>query len=206
VTDLSQTDWRDITYLQRGNPRQQQAYRALRHLRVFEILRDYSPVLAGTFPLDISLPGSDLDILCEAYDLVGFRQRVAAAFRDYADFQIKEKIIKGIWSLVASFQAGDFRIEIFGQPRPVEEQHAFRHMLVEARLLEIGVPDARDEIRRLKGKGLKTEPAFARYFGLDGDAYEVLLELSFLTLEELYTVLNKGDQEDGDDSINPSLI
>ena len=198
MTGISQTDWRDITYLQQGNPRQKQAYRALRDLRVFEILRDYSPVLAGTVPLELSLPGSDLDILCEAYDLVGFRQRVAGAFRDYADFQVKEKIIMGIGSLVASFQAGDFRIEIFGQPRPVEEQHAYRHMLVEARLLEIGGAAARDEIRRLKQEGLKTEPAFARYFGLPGDAYEVLLRLSFLGEEELYSVLDNADHEDGE--------
>ena len=198
MTGISQTDWRDITYLQQGNPRQKQAHRALRDLRVFEILRDYSPVLAGTVPLELSLPGSDLDILCEAYDMVRFRQRVAGAFRDYADFQIKEKIIKGIWSLVASFQAGDFRIEIFGQPRPVEEQHAYRHMLVEARLLEIGGAEARAEIRRLKQKGLKTEPAFAEYFGLPGDAYEVLLRLSFLGEEELYSVLDNADHEDGE--------
>jgi hypothetical protein len=58
-------------------------------------------------------------------------------------------------------------------------------MVVEARLLVIGGEEARREIRRLKRCGLKTEPAFARYFQLAGDPFEVLLELSRLSEEEL---------------------
>jgi hypothetical protein len=58
-------------------------------------------------------------------------------------------------------------------------------MVVEARLLSIGGEEARREIRYLKRCGLKTEPAFARYFRLAGDPFEVLLELSRLGEEEL---------------------
>ena len=50
-------------------------------------------------------------------------------------------------------------------------------MVVEARLLELGGDPARQAIRRLKQSGLKTEPAFARYFQLEGDAYQVDLRL-----------------------------
>jgi hypothetical protein len=37
--------------------------------------------------------------------------------------------------------------------------------------------EAHREIRRLRRAGLKAEPAFARYFGLEGDPYEALLAL-----------------------------
>jgi hypothetical protein len=80
---------------------------------------------------------------------------------------------------------GEFPIQVFGQPRPVIEQNAYRHMVVEGRLLAIGGEKARQEIQRLKRNGLKTEPAFARYFNLQGDPYEVLLQLSRLNESEL---------------------
>ena len=65
------------------------------------------------------------------------------------------------------------------------DQYAYRHMIVEARLLKIGGPAARPAIRRLKREGRKTEPAFAHYFDLEGDPYETLLELDGLDVDAL---------------------
>lgn len=76
-------------------------------------------------------------------------------------------------------------VQIFAQPRPVIEQNAYRHMVVEARLLEIGSARAREAVRALNKAGLKTEPAFARYFHLEGDPYATLLELERLNADEL---------------------
>lgn len=92
---------------------------------------------------------------------------------------------------MASFNYGEFTVEIFGQPRPVVKQNAYHHMIVEARLLAIGGEQARREIRRLKASGLKTEPAFARYFDLEGDPYEVLLQLASLSEDKLRTGISK---------------
>jgi hypothetical protein len=139
----------------------------------------------GTIPIAIDVEESDLDVICEAHDLEGFEKQVTRAFSQREGFRIARKFVKDVPSVVASLIHSGFRIEIFGQPRPVTEQHAYRHMLVEARLLVNGGERARCGIRQLKRAGFKTEPAFARYFRLDGDPFEVLLRLSRLNEDEL---------------------
>ena len=177
--------WQDISYLLEGGKRQREAYRALRSLRVFRLLCDYSPVLVGTIPIAIDIDESDLDIVCKAVDLAAFEQRLTEAFSQWQGFCTKNKSVMGVPSVVASFLHAGFRIEIFAQPRPVTEQNAYRHMIVEARLLAIGGEETRREIQRLKRSGLKTEPAFACYFKIDGDPYEALLQMSRLSVDEL---------------------
>jgi hypothetical protein len=178
--------WQNIRYLALGNERQQAAYGVLRGLGIFEQLRPYRPVLVGTIPIGVDVPESDLDIVCEAYDLVAFQEHLEGAFGRLNRFQIKAKPVKGVASTIARFVHAGFIFEIFGQPRPVVEQHAYRHMLVEARLLKLGGEPARRAIRRLKQAGLKTEPAFAHYFGLEGDPFETLLALSQVGDEVLH--------------------
>jgi hypothetical protein len=181
--------WQDASYLLDGNERQQRACRALHDLGVFDVLFEYTPVLVGTFPIGVDVESSDLDIVCYAPDLDRFSLLVITAFGRSDTFRSKETSIKGIPSVVASFYHAGFRVEIFGQPVEVTEQHAYRHMIVEHRLLTIGGGVARDGIRELKRDGVKTEPAFARYFGLAGDPYERLLELSRLEMPELASVI-----------------
>jgi uncharacterized protein DUF4269 len=53
-------------------------------------------------------------------------------------------------------------------------------MLVEYRILHIAGDTTRQAIRDLKKEGLKTEPAFAQYFNLEGDPYQALIELENL--------------------------
>jgi hypothetical protein len=185
----------DFSYLALGTARQQEAYRALQNLNIFNILEPYTPVLAGTIPLGIDVPGSDLDIICEARDLDAFQRVVANAFGAAEAFTIEQKRIGDLPSVVANFYCGYFPVEIFGQARPVNRQNAYRHMIVEARLLEIGGDRARQAIRELKQSGVKTEPAFAQYFNLKGDPYQVLLELSLLNPYELRAVIAGLRQE-----------
>lgn len=177
--------WQDISYLVSGNERQREAHRVLQDLGVLSVLRDYNPVLVGTVPLGVDVEESDLDIVCEVHDFVAFQCQMKSAFGRQGGFRTKIKVVKGVPSVVVSFFQAKARIEIFGQPRPVTEQQAYRHMVVEARLLNIGGEQARRQIQSLKRTGLKTEPAFARYFNLDGDPYEVLLEMSRISPEEL---------------------
>jgi hypothetical protein len=170
-------DWTNYAYLQQGTPRQRAAYHILNRLAIFDILRDFSPILAGTIPLDIDLPESDLDIICETYDPDVFATAVTQAFGAHADFQMRHMLIDELPSVVANFHTGEFAIEIFGQPRPLKQQNAYRHMVIESRLLEIGGDEAKGLIRQLKESGLKTEPAFAQFFQLQGDPYKILLTL-----------------------------
>jgi hypothetical protein len=175
--------------LSQGTARQQEAHRALQNLDIFNVLGVYTPVLAGTIPLDIDVPGSDLDIICEAHDLSAFQRTITHAFGSYEAFTVEQKQIGDLPSVIANFYCGYFPVEIFGQSRPVIRQNAYRHLLVESRLLDIGGEAARQAIRELKKSGMKTEPAFAHYFKLKGDPYQVLLELSLLNPYELRAVI-----------------
>ena len=181
--------WAELDDLLHGTPRQRQAYAALQQLRVMEILRAYSPVLAGTIPLDLDIAESDLDILCAVYDHASFESQVRAAFVARENFALTRATINALPVVIAQFEFETFPIEIFGQPRPVAQQNGYRHLVVEARLLALGGDAARDAIRALKRAGLKTEPAFARYFNLAGDPYQTLLDLSNLSDAALHQVV-----------------
>jgi hypothetical protein len=50
-------------------------------------------------------------------------------------------------------------------------------MLIEHSLLTEKGEHFRQEIIKLKRQGLKTEPAFAKLLGLDGDPYKAILKL-----------------------------
>ncbi len=150
---------------------------ALAELDIFNRLAPYRPVLVGTFPLGLAMAGSDLDIICQAADLEAFAARVAALYGHKQGFRVAVKPVVGEPSAVAAFAAGGVPVEVFAQRLPVERQRGYRHLVVEARLLALGGAAAHDGIRALRAGGLKTEPAFARYFGLTGDPYAALLDL-----------------------------
>jgi hypothetical protein len=187
-----QKDWRDLTYLLRGTATQQAAYQALEALRVFPLLRAFDPVLAGTIPLDVDIPGSDLDIVCEAEEGDAFAQCLHDAFGHCVGFALRRDILKGLPTVIAQFTSQGFPVEIFGQPLPMTAQSAFRHMVVEERLLRHGGEEMRQKIRHLKRQGLKTEPAFAAIFALAGDPYDILLGLAELSEEELLSRIRQS--------------
>lgn len=178
-------DWSNPEYLLHGNERQRAAYRALSELNIFHVLQEYDPLLVGTIPLGIDLPESDLDVICETAQQDDFAGCLERNFNSHTGFVLKRKLINSLPSIIANFEQSGFAVEIFGQPRPVKQQTAYRHLLVEAQLLEIGGESARREIVRLKYNGMKTEPAFARYFNLPEDPYQILLELSWMEHAEL---------------------
>lgn len=137
-------------------------------------LAPYSPVLCGTIPISINVEGSDLDIIMEVYDFETFKQQAANLYGGYDKFVLKEKTIRNTPVIKANFEFGGFAFELFAQPQAIEQQYAYLHMLIEHHLLTRH-PHIRAEIIRLKESGIKTEPAFAQVFGLEGDPYEALL-------------------------------
>ncbi|MBN1966789.1 MAG: DUF4269 domain-containing protein [Anaerolineae bacterium] len=177
-------DWTDPAYLLRGNARQRDAHATLSKLGIFDTLGAYQPVLVGTVPLDVDIPRSDLDVICAAHNLAIFEQSVRAAYGHLRGFCVRRREDGSDQpAIVANFSFNHWMVEIFGQPRPVTEQRAYRHMVIEARLLALAGEPARAAIRSLKQGGLKTEPAFARCFNLVGDPYRRLLELAHLAEE-----------------------
>ncbi|MCK8487563.1 DUF4269 domain-containing protein [Paenibacillus sp. MBLB2552] len=168
-------DFFDLTYLRQGNVRQQQAYEVMEELQIVGKLDSYHPVLAGTIPLDLDLPESDLDIICEVCDAKRFEQELELHFGACPNYICSSKTVGGLLRTVANFTYRGLAFEVFGQPKPVTEQNAYRHMVIEHRMLEMGGAGTRDAIRKLKAGGLKTEPAFGELFRIDGDPYEALL-------------------------------
>jgi hypothetical protein len=174
---LAKRNWRDISYLQLGDARQQQAFAVLDELHLLDRFWQFDPVLVGTLPISIHLPASDLDIICYASDLDFFAQLVEALFRAYPAFRLKQKEVRHIPSVIVYFEHGGFGIELFAQPVPTEQQHAFRHMLIEEQLLQRYGAKFRQQVLALKRQGYKTEPAFAKLLGITGDPYLQLLDL-----------------------------
>ena len=169
------TDFLDINYLKSGTARQQKAFEVLNENLILQKLSDFMPVLVGTIPINIAIDSSDLDIACYWKDKNHFIKIVKKNFSEENNFQIYEKEISGNETVVANFFINDFEIEIFGQNIPVQEQFGYRHMIIEAKILEENGKDFRQKIIELKKSGIKTEPAFAQLLNLKDNPYEALL-------------------------------
>lgn len=152
---------------------------AMKHLSVF------SPVLAGTYPIGIHLPTSDLDIICEASSLSDFIRSIRDLFSHHSGYSEQLKTVRDQPSAIIRFQHQSIAFEIFAQSQPPLQQYAVRHMLIEYRLLRELDPDFREKIIDLKAKGLKTEPAFAELLGINTDPYDALYDMSWWQTSQL---------------------
>jgi hypothetical protein len=184
-------DFGNINYLKNGTIRQQAAFDCLNSLNLFNILENYEPLLTGTIPIDIDLPESDLDVICSAQDLNEFHSLVKQHFGSLKAFKIRSGYFADTPNVVANFYYKDFEIEIFCQPISSKKQNAYVHMIVEHRLISSAHSSVKQELRRLKALGWKTEPAFAHLFELKGDPYQALLNLSSLNDSELHEIASK---------------
>ncbi|QDX91166.1 DUF4269 domain-containing protein [Brevibacillus laterosporus] len=188
-------------YLQIGNDRQKQAFIVLQELELFNQLSIYDPVLTGTIPLGIDIATSDLDIICQVgcSEFDQFTHEVVNLYGDCADFQLEHvDELRGGRAIVLSFSYQGWLIEIFGQSIPVRQQNAYRHMIVEERMLRLAKDSARTDIRLLKEQGYKTEPAFVYYFQLGGeDPYDRMLQLYDYSDIKLLEMMNSSKSNEG---------
>lgn len=165
----------NISYLQFGNEKQKKAYQVLTAHHIFEKLVAFTPILAGTIPINIDIESSDLDIICYIQDKKVFITILTTLFQGEKGFKITEN--PSFQSIKANFFLDAFEFEIFGQATPTVHQNAYRHMLIEYRILLEKGETFRQEIINLKNQGIKTEPAFAALLGLNGNPYDALLKL-----------------------------
>ncbi|GGI15228.1 DUF4269 domain-containing protein [Gottfriedia solisilvae] len=164
-----------IDYLINGNPRQQKAYHTLSRLNIMEDLREFNPILCGTIPIGIDIKDSDLDIIIEVRDFQYFENMIRNLYGLKYNFKISHSIIRDIPVITVNFNFEEFEIEIFGQATPVQKQNAYIHMVIEHLIME-QFPNIRSEVIHLKEQGYKTEPAFCKILGLEGDPYDSLIE------------------------------
>lgn len=182
---MNYTNWHDIDYLQPVSVQQRAAYKLLSRQAVLLRLAEFDPVLVGTFPLDITVGGSDLDIICEVYGEENFLKTVDERFGQYDKYVSYHTLIGGVTSTIARFWIEEYEIEIFGQPIPTRQQNGYRHMVIEAHLLELGGATFKAAITRAKREGLKTEPSFANQLRLPGDLYQSLLTVERMSDEAI---------------------
>lgn len=152
---------------------------ALVQSRALTRLAAFDPHVAGTPPLGLDLPDSDIDILCHAPDPSAFAAAVWESYRHLPGFAMWQ------WRgrerpVVARFHCAGWLFELFGQARPVAEQLGWRHFALERRLLALGGEPLRAAVMARRLAGAKTEPAFAQVLGLEGDPYAALLTLESL--------------------------
>ena len=166
----------NIEYLKQGNAKQNSAYHVLISNNIIGILQPYAPLLVGTIPINIDINNSDLDIICYTPDLAEFKPYLSENFSNQHKYTITETTINNEDCVVANFYTDGFEIEIFGQNTPVKQQRAYRHMIIEHKLLEKYGEEFRQKVIELKRSGIKTEPAFAMLLGLQSnDPYTELL-------------------------------
>ena len=196
------TDWSAPAYLAAGDGRQRLALSMLRASGVLEALADWRPVLTGTIPIGLAVEDSDLDLLCAAppEDFDRLEAELATLVTDLAasDHHTYRSRFDGCRTSVTRFSWRGERFEVFAQPRRVSEQAAYRHMLVESRLLEMAGDELAERVRALKSRGVKTEPAFVEALAITcEDPYEALLELSRASDDRLRRVVGPAGADRG---------
>lgn len=137
----------------------------------------YDAVLVGTFPIAINIEGSDLDILCCYNDKEVFIKDMEALFSYKEDFSIDRSRDDGC--VVCRFMMEGYPVEIYASETPVKQQRGYLHMIIEERILQEKGESFRREIIELKKMGYKTEPAFCKLLGIEGDPYEGLIEYGY---------------------------
>lgn len=179
-------DLYDISYLEKGSPRQRRAFQALRESAVFARLaaNDGSVALVGSLPIDMALADSDIDLVTCIDDLRAAAVRDRELFGAYEGFQSSRGVGLGGQFQLTQFRHSGESFEIFTQTTPIPRQNAVVHLLVEARLLGMSGSAFRDRVMRAREAGLKTEPAFGACLGLE-DPLRELLDLEDLTDQEL---------------------
>lgn len=161
-----------------GNERQKKAYEILTKYRIFEKLKDYSPILAGTVPIEIDINGSDLDIILDVdlrFEEDFLDDLMFSKFIPH-DVDVEYPIINGEKCITLNFILEEFPIEIFGQNKPAIQKNAYLHMIAEYKILQEKGEEFKQKIIELKKEGIKTEPAFGILLGLE-NPYEDLLKI-----------------------------
>lgn len=175
-------DWKNISYLKHGNPRQQKVYAILMETKILERLKDHAPIVVGTIPLGIDIPSSDLDVVCQLNNQDDIHDLVTKYYGHYDRFKITQM---GERAYAYNFWFEGCEIEIYASAVPTERSNSYRHLLIGSRLLQLYGEEFRKKIIQLKEKGYHTEPAIAKLLNLQGEIYETIFAIEDYTDEEL---------------------
>lgn len=165
-----------IDYLEHGNEIQHNVFHLLRNHQILEKLDTYKPIVVGTIPIEINIENSDIDIIGETSNFENATNHLTENFSHHIEFKIDQLTNNNETCLTCNFRIDTFEIEIYLENKNPTEQNAYRHMLIEAKLLEKFDESFKNKVIELKKNGYKTEPAFAKVLELKGNPYLALLE------------------------------
>lgn len=162
-------------------------------LRLLEMFKDNEPFIAGTPPLAIDLPNSDLDFLVTFADPNEFKLMCQQGFALLPEFEITVGEINDMQYSLCRFTYRGIPVEIFCASLSTFRQSGFLHFNAEEKLLKYGPPSWQQEVLNLKEMGYKTEPAFARLLQNDEiDAYQLILDIQRKPIQELRSAIRSS--------------
>lgn len=162
--------FKNIQYLQHGNPKQQKVYQLLNDFQIIEQLENYNPLVVGTIPIEI-----DVDVILEANDCNELEKFLLDKFSHFQNFEMEQRMSDKQNILVCNFIIDQIPFEIYAENKPTHLQYGFLHMIKEFEILNQKGIRFKNEIILLKKQGIKTEPAFAKLLNLTGNPYTELL-------------------------------
>ena len=175
-----ETNFLDINYLKEGNAIQKKVHKTITKNQIIKQLQPFNPILVGTFPLGINIDTSDIDIIGKTNNYNETFDYLIKNFSEFHDFKIQLKEEEQTKYILCSFWIKRFKIEIFLEDKDPKEQNAYKHMLIEDKILRKEDEEFKQKIIDLKNNGLKTEEAFALLLGLEGDPYQKLLDYQII--------------------------
>jgi uncharacterized protein len=160
-------------------------FSGLRELKIFSDFKKFFPLISGTYPLNIQIENSDVDILMQTEDLVGLQNLLQSKYGDLQHYNSAIFKNPNGKALVVTFEFSGFIFEIYAEDKPTVVQSSNLHFILQERILKLANNDFFNKIRDLKKSGIKTEPAFAQVLKMTGDPYLVLLGLQKKSEAEL---------------------
>jgi predicted metalloenzyme YecM len=169
-------------------------YAAIVKSQVLSRCRDFSPLIAGTFPLGIQTENSDVDILLFCDDLEKALLRLKNIYGSFDAFEsYKSKLAPSETTYgIVRFCLDEVPFELYLENTPTVRQRAYLHFQIEERLLRLGGERLVQTIIDLRKRGMKTEPAFAVALNLQGDPYLKLLEMHHWSEKKLDSLVKES--------------
>lgn len=164
-------------------------YKRVSDSRILSVLKEFDPLIAGTFPLELNNKDSDVDLILNCNDLKLLSQILNESYGNLEDFKEDNLSVRNIPSYIANFSFESVKFEIFAQDKPSVQQRAYVHFQTQEQLLKLGGQKLKNEVLKLRNDGLKTEEAFCKALNLTGDVFNRISNLSKYKEEDLYSLV-----------------
>jgi len=109
---MSNFNFKDISYLSKGNIKQRKSYEILKKINIFNILYEFKPILVGTIPIEIDIENSDLDIICEVTDFTIRYNKENSVL--VCNFKVEITLLRGIAEIKSNKIRSNLNLNIWG--------------------------------------------------------------------------------------------